>query len=541
VLSNARRLKLPSAASLARCLVLSLFCVSTFAAAQALRVVEVRVEGKAVQSAVAITQFVPPQRTPAALQVQAGQALADGSEIGVPARTVVVLQSGNGNRIELAPDTRFTARVSSGGEVHTVLGGNARFDVQRPLSFFNVEFNRFVALVRGTAFAVTAGAGGEGAADVTQGRIAVQREIPTLMQDTGRQVEMLEQELLDAQTRPRQDWPAIEALRRYSHSEEALTLYTNNLKQAEQDKDRDGQMAALNNMGLTWLARGRGDQAQVYFRRMLTMAQGLKDDPWRARALNNLGAAALEQGDLKGAVNQLEGALSVNRALEARAAQRRIAQVEGNLGLAWRRLGDAGKAREYTERSLQANQQLAEGRDSAAVARNLEALGNIESDPAKAVQFQRQALQMRERLYGDTPHPDLASSHINLGVLATRAGDDRAAADHYGRALALREKLFAQPSHPQLAEALVRHGSALCRSGDIAAGLPQTERALAMRQTLSKGPVDADVVDAYRQVAACWARADGLGQYDAKQRMAEVLRRLKDYQVSATPKPPGGY
>lgn len=522
-------------------LALLLFFASHTAGAQSLRVVEVRVAGKVVDSAVVIRQFVPPQRDAADLQVQAGQALTDGVEIGVPARTVVVLQSANGNRIELAPDTRFGARVGAGGEVHSVSGGSARFEVQRALSFFNVEFNRFVALVRGTEFEVAAGSNGEGAAAVQQGRIAVLREVPTLMLDTGRTLDMLEQDALDAQARPRRQWPALEALRRYTHSDEALRQYAGDLARAEQDKDRDAQFTALNNMGLTWLARGVPGNAVAPFQRMLRLAQSGEDDPWRARALNNLGAAALEQGDARGAVTHLENALAVNRTLEPRAAQRRIAQVEGNLGLAYRRLGELAKARAYTERSLQANRQLAGGGDSAAVARNLEALGNIESDPVKGVQLHRDALQMRERLFSDGLHPELASSHINLGFLATRAGDDRAAADHYGRAVALREKLFVRQNHPLLAAALVLHGAALCRSGDTAAGVPQTQRALAMREALSKGPVDNDVVDAYRQVAACWASAAGRGEPGAKARMAETLARLKDYQASATPKPPGAY
>jgi tetratricopeptide (TPR) repeat protein len=518
-----------------------LLSVSTTTSAQALRVVELRVEGRVVNTAVAILKFAPPQRTPEPFEVQAGQVLTEGVEIGVPARVVVVLQTANGNRIELAPDSRFTARVSAGGEVHTVLGGNARFDVQWALSFFNVEFNRFVALVRGTAFEAQAGAGGEGALEVQKGRVAVQREVPTLMQDTGLQVNILAQETLEAQGTSRQQWPALEAVRRYEQSEQALTQYTSDLTQAEQRADRDAQLAALNNMGLTWLARGVPENALIHFRRMLTLAQGEQDEPWRARALNNLGAAALEQGNLKDAVSYLETALAVNRALEPRAAQRRVAQVEGNLGLAWRRLGETGKAREYTERSLQSNQQLAEGRDSAAVARNLESLGNLETDSASATQYHRRALQMRERLYGDSPHPELASSYINLGFLATRAGDDRSAAEYYGRAVVLREKLFAQTAHAHLAEALIRHGAALCRSGDIVPGLTQNERALAMRQSLSKGPVDADVVDSYRQIAACWAVAARNGQFGAKEKMVETLQRLKAYEASGSSRAPGAY
>jgi Tfp pilus assembly protein PilF len=404
---------LPSMDYFSKGLALLLLCAANLASAQALRVVEVRVEGQAVNTAVAIVQFVPPQRAPASLQVQAGQALADDIEIGIPARTVVVLQTANGNRVELAPDTRFAARINAAGEVHTVAGGSARFDVQRALGFFNVEFNRFVALVRGTVFEVRAGAGGEGAVDVQQGRVAVQREVPTLLQDTGRAFDMLAQDVLDAQSKPRQQWPAAEPVQRYARSEVALTRYATDLKQAEQRQDRDGEMAALNNMGYTWLARGKPEQAAAYFRRMLAMAQAGRNEPWRARALNNLGMAALEQGDAKGAVNYLENALTMNRGTEPRAAQRRVAQVEGNL-----------------------------------------------------------------------------------------------------------------------ANALLRHGAALCRGGDTAAGLAQSQRALAMRQRLSLGPVDAEVVNAYRQIAACWAAAGRYGQSGAKEKMQETLQRLKAYEAS---------
>ena len=540
-------MKLPSSNGLMHCLAAWLMCMSTAISAQTLRVVEVRVEGKVVDTAVSILQFAPPERTPTPLSVQVGQTLTDGVEIGIPARTVLVLQTANNNRVELAPDTRFTARVGAGGEVHSVTGGSARFDVQRALSFFNIEFNRFVALVRGTAFEVQAGTGGDGTADVQRGRIVVQREVPTLMQDTGRQVDMLEQDTLDAQSRPRQQWPAVEAVRRYARGEAAMAQYTSDLAQAEQRRDRDARLAALNNMGLTWLARGVPANAVATFKRMLALAQTDKDDPWRARALNNLGAAALEQGDLKGAVNYLDNALTVNRALEPRSAQRRVAQVQGNLGLAWRRLGDIRRARDYTEQSLQIHQQLAEGRDHAAVARNLESLGNIETDPAAARQFHLRALQMRERLYADSgnnPHPDLASSYMNLGLFATRAGDDRSAAEFYGRTVVLREKIFLQQNHAHLADALVRQGAALCRSGDFTTGLAQNQRALAMRQTLSQVRVDAEVVDALRQIAACWAVAAKYGQSGAQENMIETLRRLKAYEAYGSygaPKARGAY
>ncbi len=506
------------------------------AGAQALRIVEVRVQGQPASAPVVITQFVPPQRNPVPLPVSRGQELAEGVEIGVPARVVLVLVTANGNRIELSPDTRFTVlRVGATGEVHQVLEGSARFDVERALSFFNVEFNRFVALVRGTTFEVQALPGGAGAAQVQSGRVAVQRDVPTLMADTARAVDMVEHDQLDARTRQAQAWPAQEPLRRYTHSSEAMALYTAELRAAQGTADRDRQLAALNNIGLTWLARGIPAEATGAFNQMLALTRDGRDEPWRARALNNLGAAALEAGNDKAAVDHLQAALASNRSLAPHTTQRRMAQVWGNLGLAWRRLGELQKARDATLASLETHRTLAAGADSAAVARNLEALGQLEATPAAAMPWHQQALAMRQRLYGDTPHPELANSHINLGVNAARAGDDAGAAAHYAQAVALRERLLGGMAHGLLAQALVQHGGALCRSGDTAGGLVPLERALAMRQALNPAPRDKDVADSLRQIAACWASAAGRGEALAQQRMTEALQRSRAYEAPPRP------
>ncbi len=506
------------------------------AGAQALRIVEVRVQGLAASAPVVITQFVPPQRNPVPLPVRSGQELAEGVEIGVPARVVLVLITANGNRIELNPDSRYTAqRVGATGEQHQVLEGSARFNVERALSFFNVEFNRFVALVRGTTFEVQALPSGAGAAQVQSGRVAVQRDVPTLMADTVRAVDMVEHEQLDAQTKPAQAWPAQEPLRRYRHSSEALALYSAERRAAQDAGDRDRQLAALNNIGLTWLARGIPNEATSVFNQMLALAQGARDEPWRARALNNLGAAALEAGNDKAAVEHLQAALASNGTLVPQTTQRRTAQIWGNFGLAWRRLGDLPKAREATQTSLDAHRTLAAGADSAAVARNLEALGQLEATPAAAVPWHQQALAMRQRLYGDAPHPELANSYINLGVSAARAGDDAAASAHYAQAVALRERLLGGAPHAHLAQALAALGSALCRGGDTAAGLAPLERALAMRQALNPAPRDKDVAESLRQIAACWASAAGRGETGAQQRMTQALQRARAFEAPPRP------
>jgi tetratricopeptide (TPR) repeat protein len=177
--------------------------------------------------------------------------------------------------------------------------------------------------------------------------------------------------------------------------------------------------------------------------------------------------------------------------MPATASARRMAQNEGNLGIVLRHLKDTQAARAAIERSLALYRSLP-GDESAGIARDLETLGHLDPDPDHAIEWHGQALALRIKLYGDKPHPDVASSYVNLG-------------------------------------------SARCAAAPNDQALRDLDKALEMRLALRSPPVDDDLVGAYKALAACWARLAGMGREGAQARAAEYLRLANEESARGAP------
>ena len=449
-------------------------------------VVAIRVAGVVQAQPVALNEVVPPGRTLRPLSLSVGGRLAAGIEIEVPERTVLVLRSQAGNLTELGPGSRFRVEsTSSSGEWYTLVAGRVRMQVVQALNFFNIEFGDFAARVRGTDFELEVDADRAGAARVTTGAISVLREVPTQLGEGRPSQPMLASERLLADTRPAARWPASPAARRHADPDAAIRNYREDLAAAKQAQDFDARCAALNNLGLAAMAASRPAEARNWFRQLLDLASQVGDEPWRARALNNLAAAEIRLQRWTEARDTLQQALALNRAFAPALGARRIAQNEGNLGVVWRRLGDEAQAREATLRSIALYRGVDGPGDSAGIASNLENLGLLaRRDGAAALDWHQQALSMRLRVYGDTPHPDVASS---LGHV----------------------------------------GSTLCAATRIEEGLAHLERARAMRLARRAPAPDADLAQAYEALSACWARAAAAGWPGAGAKAVDTLRQAK--------------
>jgi tetratricopeptide (TPR) repeat protein len=473
------------AALLGVCATLPICFVAAHALAQdiGVQIVSIRVAGQPRTEPLELIQVVPPRGELRPLRLRVSERLAAGVEIEVPERTVMVLESATGNRIELAAGTRFRVESVSGrGEWYSLLAGRATMIVRNALSFYNVEFERFVARVRGTEFTLALNGRNEAEARVASGTISVIREQPTQIGDGFPVQAMLVSERVDARNRPVARWPREEPAQRYADPSSAVKAYLLELARAENDADYDAIMSGLNNLGLSEIAAGNDAAARVHFERLLKRAEDREDEPWRARALNNLGAAHVRAEHWLEARQALEAALAINRALAPASGARRIAQNEGNLGVVLRRLGDFEAARAATLRSMKLYRDLAGNDDSPGIASNLESLGHLERD--RAIELHGQALAMRQRLYGDLPHPETASSYANLG-------------------------------------------SALCDAGRIDEGLAQLDAALAIRLKRRSTLPDRDLVRVYESLSACWARAASEDRPGAAEQAVLFLRHAR--------------
>ncbi|HJY79358.1 MAG TPA: tetratricopeptide repeat protein [Burkholderiales bacterium] len=463
------------------------------AGGQGLVVEELRVDGKRVERTTVVVMRPAPDQA-AQLTLVAKARFEPGFEIEVPARTVIVIRSEKDNLIELVGGTRFRVEATSErGEWYSLLAGSIAVRVRNALDFFNVEFDPFVARVRGTDFTLEVGADRNAAATVREGTVSILREVPTQLGDRAQPVPMLETERVAATAGDgarRFDLSRDQPLRRYNAPEEALNTYKSELERAESAGDPDAAYAALNNMGLTEIALGRPEDARADFERLLTLASTRGDVPWRARALNNLAGAQMRGQQWAAARTTLEAALAVNRSMAPAASARRMAQNEGNLGIVLRHLGEREGARAASDRSLALYRTLP-GDQSAGIARNLENLGHL--DPASAIDLHKQALDLRAKLYGDQPNAETASSHGNLG-------------------------------------------SALCLAGRPDEGLAELDVALKMRLALRTPTADPDLAAAYEALADCWARAASTGRPYAGDKAVEYVRRAKEERARGQPR-----
>lgn len=90
---------------------------------------------------------------------------------------------------------------------------------------------------------------------------------------------------------------------------EAENALRRRLNIARTQRDFQGQIYGLNNVGTLLLQRGGAQEAAQSFREALTIARSIQDDAGQGLSLSNLGLAAAQIGDYYNAIKQYEQAL----------------------------------------------------------------------------------------------------------------------------------------------------------------------------------------------------------------------------------------
>ncbi len=143
---------------------------------------------------------------------------------------------------------------------------------------------------------------------------------------------------------------------------------------------------------------------------------------------------------------------------------------------------------------------------------------HVAGDTAAALEYHRQALEIRERLPGEA-RLVVADSHVNLGnVLAARGDLDRALA-HYAESQRLNREVLGE-DHARVADDLYNRAATLYESGHYAEAEAPAERALA---TYQRSSVVADVADAHILLAAIFEATRRLSPGLAHARLAAQL------------------
>lgn len=100
----------------------------------------------------------------------------------------------------------------------------------------------------------------------------------------------------------------------------------------------------------------------------------------------------------------------------------------------------------------------------------------------------RDALTLVDRAMALVEHrsesPTVTDIHTYKGILTHNLGDAKAAKPYYENALKMRQKLYPDQDHPDVARSLSNMGSVLESLGNAKAAKPYDENALKMRQRL---------------------------------------------------------
>ncbi len=91
----------------------------------------------------------------------------------------------------------------------------------------------------------------------------------------------------------------------------ALEKYEESLRLARQFKDKQGEAAALGNIGLIYRAKGDPDQALKYHQEALEISKQIGHREYEASELGNIGLIYQEKGDLDQALRYLNEALKI--------------------------------------------------------------------------------------------------------------------------------------------------------------------------------------------------------------------------------------
>jgi len=266
----------------------------------------------------------------------------------------------------------------------------------------------------------------------------------------------------------------------------SLAILSRALSIAIENNLQDGQKATVNNLGMTYAALGRYDEAiQCYTIALEGQLEYVLGDRI--------------QDDLPDYI------------------QKQILNTTSNLGLAYQATAQFEAAIKTFKSTIKMGKRLF-GNEHPVIARELGNLGLIYrnlSKPELAKQYFTQALQIYEKTL-DPNHPDLAVAISNVGLSYQDLGDIDKALSCFEKALEIKEKVFGRLNH-HVAIDLHNLGTVFVSKGDHKKGISLILEAIET-ETRIYGENHYEVAYDYRSLAYVYL---SLRNYDKARRMAE--------------------
>ena len=407
----------------------------------ALHVLAIEINGKSAESVSGVSITTSAEGMVRKGNLKKGEWIALGTEIVVPPRTVLVLETANGEEIRLQPGCGFkTHSVSRRGETHTLLFGKAFFKVKNPLDFFNVNYESFLASVRGTEFSVSVEPKKEISFTLDKGKLLVQRDVKVRILEENKVATLTASEVLEQgkKTEVRYRLGIDEYLKEFKTFRNAEEYYRRKLEEDEQSGEYDRVKQGLNDLGNILVTLGKDKEAIGYYDKSLSQNLKLYPEgvhPNISMSYIGIGNAYVGLGEYSKAIEYYEKSLSQNLKLYPEGVHPDIAGSYISLGIAYDGHGEYGKAIEYYEKSLSQNLKLYPEGVHPDIARNYMGLGNFYyglGEYRKAIEYYDKSLSQFLKLYSEGLHPDIAQSYRNLSFAYKGAGE-QARANEYAQ------------------------------------------------------------------------------------------------------------
>jgi class 3 adenylate cyclase/tetratricopeptide (TPR) repeat protein len=216
---------------------------------------------------------------------------------------------------------------------------------------------------------------------------------------------------------------------------EAMEIFSSNLKQAERLGDKRGIKGNLNSIGVLHSYKGDYDSALDYQERSLAISKELGDKRGIGGSLNNIGIMHVNKGDLDKALDYYNSSSKITEELGNKSD---IGEILNNIGLVHVRKGDYEKGLDYQERSLAIRNELG---DKAGMGGNLLNIGNVynnKGDWDKAQDYYERSLAIRNEL-GNKFGMGLTLN--NLGVMYSHKGDYEKAEEYLEKSLVIQKEI----------------------------------------------------------------------------------------------------
>jgi tetratricopeptide (TPR) repeat protein len=228
--------------------------------------------------------------------------------------------------------------------------------------------------------------------------------------------------------------------------------------------DRDGEGAALNNLGIAYWNLGETRRAIELYDQRLVIAREIGDQRGEGQALGNLGITYADLGETRRAIEHFEQCLLIMREI---GDPRREGQTLGNLGVAYAALGETCRAIECHEQRLVIARELGDRRGEGIALGNLGLAYAALREARRAIEYHEQDLIIAREI-GDRRGE--GSTLGNLGLAYAALGETHRAIEYHKQDI-----MIAQDIGDRRGE-----GNALSNLGSAYAALGETRRAIAV-------------------------------------------------------------